>query len=98
MPRWLPILVILTAATGCKTHVSLRENTRQTAGTLTDLNYQQVLDNVARFVHNPASLPSVSVINAGTITVADQKSVNGSATYSPTITYAQQGGGALPIL
>jgi hypothetical protein len=94
----MPVLATLLVASGCQTHLALRDNTLRTAGTLTDLNYQQVLNNVALFVANPSSLPSVSVINAGTVTVADQKTYNTSATYSPTLTFAQQGGGALPIL
>jgi hypothetical protein len=92
------LLVLLLATGGCQTHLALRDNTVRTTGTLTDLNYQQVLNNVAMFVANPSIMPSVNVINAGTVTVADQKTVNASATYSPTLTFAQQGGGALPIL
>jgi hypothetical protein len=94
----MPVLAILLATCGCQTHRALCDNTLRTTGTLTDLNYQQVLNNVAMFVANPSSLPSVAVINAGTVTVADQKTFNTSATYSPTLTFAQQGGGALPIL
>ncbi len=45
-------LSLLTAG-GCRTHLSLRDNTLATTETLTDLNYQQVLDNLARFVANP---------------------------------------------
>lgn len=98
MRAWMPVLAALLATSGCQTHLALRDSTLRTTGSLTDVNYQQVLDNVARFVANPSSLPSVAVINAGTVTVADQKSYNASATYSPTLTFAQQGGGALPIL
>jgi hypothetical protein len=98
MRAWMPVLATLLTTGGCHTHLALRDNTVCTGGTLTDLNYQQVLNNVAMFVANPASLPSVAVINAGTVTVADQKTCNVSATYSPTLTFAQQGGGALPIL
>lgn len=98
MRTWMTVLAILLATGGCQTHVALRDNTLQTTSTLTDLNYQQVLNNVALFVANPSSMPSVSVINAGTVTVADQKTYNTSATYSPTLPFAQQGGGALPIL
>lgn len=94
--RLVSLLVLLLG--GCQTHLCLRDNTVRTAATLTDLNYQQVLDNLAMFVANPSTLPSVSVINAGTVTVADQKTYNTSATYSPTLPFAQQGGGALPIL
>src|SRR5262249_40579454 len=98
MRALIPVLAMFLATGGCQTHLALRDNTLRTAGTLTDLNYQQVLNNVALFVANPSSLPSVSIINAGTVTVADQKTYNASATYSPTLTFAQQGGGALPIL
>lgn len=97
--RVLPLLLAsLLASSGCHTHLSLRDNTVRTAATLTDLNYQQVLNNVALFVHNPASMPAVAVINAGTVTVADQVTVGGNATYAPTLPLSQQGGGALPIL
>src|SRR5215475_13739248 len=92
------VLVASLATSGCQTHLALRDNTLRTTNTLTDLNYQQVLNNVAMFVANPSFLPSISVINVGTVTVADQKSYNASATYSPTLTFARQGGGALPIL
>src|SRR5262245_54866596 len=90
--------VILSAMPGCRTHLSLRDNTLLTTATLSDLNYQQVLDNLARFENNAAAMPSVAVINAGTVNVADQKSFNGNATYSPTLTFAQQAGSGLPIL
>jgi hypothetical protein len=92
------MLPALFALGGCQTHLSLRDNTVKAANTLTDLNYRQVLDNVAMFVANPSAMPHVSIINAGTITVADQKSLNGNATYAPTLTFSQQNGAGLPIL
>ncbi len=96
---WWPILICLLASiSGCRTHLSLRDNTLRTAGTLTDLNYQQVLDNLARFHDNPAAMPSFAVVNAGTVNVADQTSFNANATYSPTLTFGQQLGSGLPIL
>jgi hypothetical protein len=95
--RWLSIGCLLMLG-GCRTHLSLRDNTLRTAGTLTDLNYQQVLDNLARFEVNAAAMPSIAVINAGTVTVADQKSINANGTYAPTLTAAQQLGSGLPIL
>lgn len=98
MRAWLPMLAMLLVTSGCRTHLALRDNTVRTTSTLTDLNYQQVLNNIAMFVCNPSAMPSVAVINTGTVTVADQKTYNTSATYSPTLTFAQQGGGALPIL
>src|SRR5262249_36477465 len=98
MRGWTIVLALLPALGGCVTHTSLRDNTVSTAATLTDLNYQQVVNNVAMFVANPATMPAVGVVNSGTVTVSDQKAYSTSATYSPTLTFAQQGGGALPIL
>jgi hypothetical protein len=70
----------------------------KTTGTLADLNYQQVLNNVAQFTANPATMPSLAVFNAGTVTVADQKTANVNATGAPTVNHAQQSGSGLPIL
>lgn len=98
MRMWMPVLATLLATSGCQTHLALRDSTLRTNATLTDLNYQQVLNNLALFVANPAALPSVAVINAGTVTVSDQKTYSANATYSPTLTFGLQGGGALPIL
>src|SRR5262249_12845382 len=98
MRTWIPLLATLLATSGCQTHLALRDNTLRTAGTLTDLNYQQVLDNVALIVAHPSAMPSVAVINSGTVTVADQKTVNASTTYVPTETFSQQAGSGLPIL
>ena len=63
MRGWSLYLSALLAATGCQTHLSLRDNTLRTGATLADLNYRQVLDNLAMFVANPSAMPSVSVIN-----------------------------------
>lgn len=98
MRTGLLLLSLLPLLAGCQTHQSLRRNTVSTTSTLADLNYQQVLDNVARFVANPSTMPYFAVVNAGTVTVADQNSAGATATYNPTLTFAQQGGGALPIL
>jgi len=89
---------MLSVAGGCRTHLALRDSTLNTANTLADLNYEQVLDNLARFEKNPGAMPSLAVINAGTVNVADQKSFNANATVAPTITAAQQAGSGLPIL
>ena len=78
--------------------MSLRDNTVRTTSTLADLNYQQVLDNLARFHDNPAAMPSFAVVNAGTVNVADQQSFNANATYAPTLTLGQQIGSGLPLL
>ena len=94
---WLGAAVIFSALTGC-TEEALRRDTALTSATLTELNFQQVLDNVARFQENPDTVPSFAVPSAGTISISDQAGVGASPTYSPTLTNAEQGGGALPIL
>jgi hypothetical protein len=95
---WLCLVALLVSTAGCRTHLSLRDNTIRTTSTLADLNYQQVLDNLARFQDNPAAMPSIAVVNAGTVNVADQQSFNANATYAPTLTFGQQIGSGLPIL
>jgi hypothetical protein len=96
--RSLGVLVVLPLLAGCQTHLSLRNNSAKTAETLTDLNYQQVLNNIAQFTANPAAMPSLAVFNAGTVTVADQKTLNLNANGVPTLNAAQQSGAGLPIL
>jgi hypothetical protein len=98
MRTGLILLVVAPLLGGCATHRSLCANTLNTSGTLTDLNYQQTLNNVALFVAHPSAMPSVAVVNSGTVTVSDQKTASGTATYVPTETFAQQAGSGLPIL
>jgi hypothetical protein len=90
--------IAISTAFGCRTHLSLRDNTVLTTETITDLNYQQVLDNLARFVASPAIMPSLAIVYAGTVNVSDQKSINANAIYAPTLTSAMQFGAGLPIL
>jgi len=97
MRAWIGLALAVTGLTGCATHHSLRQNTLSTTATIADLNCQQVLDNVARFVAHPDALPSLAVVNNGSVLVTDQSAVGGAATYSPTLTHLQQIGG-FPIL
>jgi hypothetical protein len=96
--KFLSLLVVLPLLAGCQTHVNLRNNSVKATGTLADLNYQQVLNNVAQFTANPSAMPSFAVFNAGTVTVTDQKTANVNATGAPTLGNAQQAGSGLPIL
>ncbi len=97
MRRAVLLLGLFSTLSGC-THIALRNDTVRTTNTLTDLQFQQVLDNVARFHGNPDTVPSFAVATAGTVSVLDTAGAGVSPTYSPTLTFAQQGGGALPIL
>jgi hypothetical protein len=90
--------LLATSASGCATHRALQYHTVAANLTVSDMYHQQVLDNLARFLTNPASMPSFSVVTGGTVNISDQKGANVSPTYSPTLTRAMQGGGALPIL
>jgi len=65
--------VVLVICCGC-THTRLQRNTISQGSTLTDLQYQQVLDNVAMFACNPDSLAWHIKINSGLVQVADQGS------------------------
>lgn len=89
---------LAVSSVGCATHRSLHQHTVAANITVTDIYYQQILSNVALFVDNPASMPSFSVVTAGTVNVQDQAGGTLSPNYSPTLTSQQQGGGALPIL
>ncbi len=94
----LPIIFgLLCSLSGC-THIALRNDTVRTTNTLTELEFQQVLDNVARFQSDPDTVPSFALATSGTVSVLDQCGAGVSPTYSPTLSNAQQGGGALPIL
>jgi hypothetical protein len=53
------VLIVMVAALmtlGC-THDQLRRNSLGQASSLAELHEQQVLDNIARFVHNPETIP-----------------------------------------
>jgi hypothetical protein len=92
------ILVACAVVSGCQTHRLLRDDSIKMATTVTDLQYQQVLNNIAMFVHNPSTIPSLVAVTSGTASVQDQKGYIGNANYAPTLPFNLQGGGALPIL
>ncbi len=72
--RAILLCVALAWFSGCQ-HTHLRYNTVRQAGTLSEIFEQQVLDNLAMFVHDPHALPffafpeegSASIEDAGTI-------------------------------
>lgn len=90
--------VVACSLSGCATHRVLRKNTVAVNATLSDIYYEQVLNNVARFEANPDSMPSFAMVSAGTVNIEDQHGAGFNPNYSPTLTRAMQGGGALPIL
>ncbi len=68
---WLAIAVVTC---GCMNQ-QLQLTTRRTLGSLPDLQYQQVIDNLATIAANPAFLPYLAVVGQGSIQVTD----NGNA-------------------
>lgn len=66
----------LCLPTGC-TATRLRQRTAHFGSTLPDLQYRQVLDNLARFADNPGAMPSHVNLREGTTQVTD--SVSGGA-------------------
>ncbi len=68
--RIVCVVVLLVGLTGC-THVQLRRNTIRQSATLTDIYEQQVLDNLAMFVHDQGALPFFAYPNSGGSDVSD---------------------------
>ena len=60
----------ICALAGCTAH-RLQINTIRQAQTVTDLEYQQILDNLAMFSLNPAALPSLVTLKTGASQVGD---------------------------
>jgi hypothetical protein len=70
--------LLMIGLSGC-THTILRHSTVHTAQTITDLEYQMVLSNLAMAKCRPGSLPWHLKITQGSVQVSD--SVDGSLTF-----------------
>ena len=70
------LLLALVALAGCTT-ARLRQRTTNQGSTLPELQYQQVLDNLAQFTGNPSALPWHMNLREGTTQITD--SVSGGA-------------------
>jgi hypothetical protein len=77
---WLSAMLFVGAAAGCL-HRQLEFTARRTLNTLPDLQYQQVMDNLAAVASNPARLPYLAVAGQGAIQVTD----NGTTTLGLSI-------------
>lgn len=67
---------------GCNT-TQLRYTSRQQARTALDLQYQQVLDNVALVHVDPEALPSFALVDQGTVLVDTTATASVVGTWSP---------------
>ena len=79
----------LACITGCTTG-RLRQRTINQGGTLPDLQYQQVLDNLANFAANPTSLPGHFNLKEGTSQVTDSLSGGAALDLGPPVTWFPQ--------
>jgi hypothetical protein len=69
-PLGLCLVALFTLAPGC-TNRRLEINTVKQAQTVVDLEYRQILDNLAMFCLNPQSLPSLVTLKTGASQVGD---------------------------
>jgi hypothetical protein len=76
------LALVLTGLTGC-TSVRLRQRTVHQASTLSELQYQQVLDNLALFAANPSALPWHVNLREGTTQVTDSGSAGALVDLGP---------------
>jgi hypothetical protein len=83
------IIVGLTSATGCTTG-RLRQRTINQGSTLPELQYQQVLDNLAQFAANPYALPWHVNLREGTTQITDSLSGGTALDLGPPVTWFPQ--------
>lgn len=76
------LAMALVGLVGC-TSVRLRQRTIHQASTLPDLQYQQVLDNLAMFAENPSALPWHINLREGTSQVTDSGSAGALVDLGP---------------
>ena len=72
-PLLAAILAATAGAAGC-THRQLARSTVFTAGTVVDIQYRTVLNNLARMSANPADLPSHIDLADGVVQISDEAS------------------------
>src|SRR5947209_7359132 len=85
----LGLIVGLVCLTGC-TSGRLRQRMINQGGTLPELQYQQVLDNLALFAANPSALPWHINLREGTTQVTDSISGGAALDIGPPVTWFPQ--------
>jgi hypothetical protein len=70
-------------AVGCATHNQLSRSTLNAERTLTDVRFEQVLDNIAMMCRNPETLPTAVGITTGVVQVSDNAGVQANSTWNP---------------
>lgn len=87
VPRLAIALSVLTL--GC-TNTQLRHNTVIQASTLTDLQHQQVLNNLAAFACNPDAIPFHVTVHDGTAQITDNGSLASQVLSGASLTLGAQ--------
>src|SRR4051794_41871249 len=82
MRRIILALAALALVSGCTTD-RLRQRTVRQGGTLPELQYQQVLDNLALFSLNPAAIPGHVNLREGTTQITDSISFGAAVDIGP---------------
>ena len=85
----LIFFVGLAFATGCTTG-RLRQRTINQGSTLPELQYQQVMDNLAQFATNPSALPWHVNLREGTTQITDSISGGAAVDIGPPVTWFPQ--------
>jgi hypothetical protein len=86
---WILAILCVACSTGCTTG-RLRQRTINQGSTLPELQYQQVLDNLARFAARPDSLPWHVNLREGTTQVTDSISGGSALDTGPPVTFFPQ--------
>jgi hypothetical protein len=87
-----PWIMVLAQISGCMSQ-QLRFTARRTVNALPDLQYQQVVDNLAKIASNPGFLPYLAVAGQGSIQVTD----NGNSTLGLNMASKAFGPGTLSL-
>jgi len=76
------LFTVMAFTVGC-THIQLERSTVKQTGTWTDLQYQQVLDNLAMFCKNPSAMPYFGVAGTGVTQVSDNGNISPGILFHP---------------
>jgi hypothetical protein len=79
----VPVALLALLGSGCA-HQHLKRGTVKMTGTLTNIYYREVLDNLAMFVENPDAMPYFSVPGTGNSTVNEMGQSTATLTWNPT--------------
>jgi hypothetical protein len=86
----MAVLCVVVACTSGCTSARLRQRTINQASTLPELQYQQVLDNLALFAENPEAIPWHANLREGTTQVTDSLSGGAALDTGPPVTWFPQ--------